>query len=992
MTIENTSFKTRARTIDHLGREQIADCPTAISELWKNSYDAYARNVELHIFDGKPEVAALVDDGHGMDKTELIEKWLVVGTESKATGGITPEKDRLGLPPRPRQGQKGIGRLSCATMGSLLLLITKRENHPYAAVLIDWRIFENPFLLLNDVKIPVIEFEERADLAAHLPIMFDALMSNLWGSGEKTDEERDSRIQTAWHAYDEFEKREKGIAKTHSEIEERIIESCFELRHLNCWPAWNGTANHGTALFVTGISDDLLDHLSLEGVENAPRLESVSRRKFHETLSGFIDPYSRENEPNPGHDFSYAVIAWNGDLQRIVIDKTASFTANDLENMEHFVEGDIDEAGIFRGRLRVNGKDFPDIEISPLEPIKNNSASRVGAFTMRFSTFELIAASSTHSADQHAHLSEMATKYGAFMLHRDGFRLMPYGRIDNDFFEIDMRRSKNAGVAFWSARRMFGGIKISREGNPNLRDKAGREGLISNTAMKQFREIAINILKELGRKYFGTTSENRKTLLPEVKASNEQVKANQGRKQLIARQRKETRTKIKQNSDAIEQMLGAVSELEGEFIAGNQITTLENALDLQRRISKFSAESKELSLGARPINLGSLESEYTDYRRKEKTIAAALARATSSINIALERLNPSAPQEIVKKEIFSKASSLSNRIRKWGVAAENELKEEQARLKDLVASRHQMFHTENSHLVEDVETKTIELGAALKILEESYQAQSLENEAIFPPYIEALKSLREQIDLEGLVSHTVKEAADLRDEIARIHALAQLGITVEIIGHEIEDLDLTIERGLDSMPAETKNSDSFKRVQTAHHSLSDRWRFLSPLKLSGEKVRKIVTGDEIASYMQEFFHEFLQRSDVQLQVTDSFKQIGFSEMPSRIYPVFVNLLNNARYWVRHSSAATKIILLDFQDGKVIVADNGPGVAQEDVTSLFTLFFTKKASGGRGVGLYLCRTNLAAGGHRIWYETEEKNKILPGANFVIEFSGVNNVNA
>lgn len=48
----SAAFQTRARTIDHLGREQIADCPTAISELWKNAYDAYARNVSLNIFDG----------------------------------------------------------------------------------------------------------------------------------------------------------------------------------------------------------------------------------------------------------------------------------------------------------------------------------------------------------------------------------------------------------------------------------------------------------------------------------------------------------------------------------------------------------------------------------------------------------------------------------------------------------------------------------------------------------------------------------------------------------------------------------------------------------------------------------------------------------------------------------------------------------------------------------------------------------------------------
>ena len=52
----SAAFQTRARTIDHLGREQIADCPTAISELWKNAYDAYARNVSLNIFDGNTPV------------------------------------------------------------------------------------------------------------------------------------------------------------------------------------------------------------------------------------------------------------------------------------------------------------------------------------------------------------------------------------------------------------------------------------------------------------------------------------------------------------------------------------------------------------------------------------------------------------------------------------------------------------------------------------------------------------------------------------------------------------------------------------------------------------------------------------------------------------------------------------------------------------------------------------------------------------------------
>jgi signal transduction histidine kinase len=989
MSIENTPFKTRARTIDHLGREQIADCPTAISELWKNSYDAYARNVELNIFDGKLPVAALVDDGHGMNKTELVEKWLVVGTESKATGGEPPEGDRGGLPIRVKQGQKGIGRLSCASMGSLLLLLTKRKNQPYVAALIDWRIFENPFLLLNDVQIPVVEFSEKNDLSMHLPVMFDSMMSNLWGTGGTLDVERDKRIQMAWRTYDEFEQREQGSVKTRCEIEERIIESCFEQRHLNSWSAWNGATDQGTALFVTGISDDLQAHLSLDSLSNAASLESATRSKFFETLSGFIDPYYREDEKTPGTDFSCAVVVWNGDLQRILIDKAGRFSVADLDRMEHFVEGEIDVTGFFKGRLRVLGRDFSDISIAPSEPIKGNASSKVGPFSIRLGTFEILPGNTTHTEEQHSYFKEQTELYAAFTIHRDGFRLMPYGRVDNDFFQIETRRSKNAGDAFWVARRMFGGVKISRSANPNLRDKAGREGLIDNQAAKQFRELVINLLETLGKKYFGRHSDNRKQLLPDIQASKEKITAERDRKKIIARQRKEVRTKLKENTEPVNQILEVAKQLEVELVDGEQLSTLESILNFQKKISKLSADSKELGLGSRPISLGSLESEYTDYRRKEKYIAAAISNATHSISIALERFNPSAPQEIVSKEIFSKASSLSNRIRRWGVLAENELKEEQARLKELVASRHQSFNKANADLVGEVEAKNIDLSTALKMLTVSYESLSHENEAIFPPYIEALKSLREQIDLEGLVTYSVKETADLRDEIARIHALAQLGITVEIIGHEIEDLDLSIERGLDAMAPEAKNSEAYRRVQTAHHALSDRWRFLSPLKLSGEKIRKIITGDEIASYTQEFFRDFLQRSDIQLKVSEAFRQIQFSEMPSRIFPIFVNLLNNARYWVRHSVENKKTILFDFHDGKIIVADNGPGVADEDILSLFTLFFTKKASGGRGVGLYLCRTNLAAGGHKIWYETEAKNKILPGANFVIEINGLNN---
>ena len=111
------TFKTRARTLDMLGRQQIAGIPTAISELFKNAHDAYAEHVEIDYYrtDG---LFVLRDDGMGMTEEDFVRRWLTIGTESKLTavGLETPQKDP-NKKSRPMLGEKGIGRLAIATIG-----------------------------------------------------------------------------------------------------------------------------------------------------------------------------------------------------------------------------------------------------------------------------------------------------------------------------------------------------------------------------------------------------------------------------------------------------------------------------------------------------------------------------------------------------------------------------------------------------------------------------------------------------------------------------------------------------------------------------------------------------------------------------------------------------------------------------------------------------------------------------------------------------------
>lgn len=985
--VDTIAFKTRARTIDHLGREQIADCPTAISELWKNAYDAYAREVALHIFDGEVPIAVIMDNGHGMSREEFVEKWLVIGTESKASSTEVSEADRNGLPYRERQGQKGIGRLSSGYLGSLLLLVSKRKTAQFVATLIDWRLFENPFLYLQDIEIPVVEFENKEELWAHIPILFDKMMGNVWGDGK--DKTRDERIAIAWAESDELEKKE-GRSSIKEAIEKTLIDTTFTERHIENWSVWSNQTLHGTTMLMANVVYDLEAQLYDTSNSSDGDTAKSAKDKLFQTLSNFTDPFVDPNESKSefgADDFHYSVTAWEGSLSRPIISDEREFDYRNLEELEHVLEGMVDQNGIFRGRAKAFGKWFDgDVTINPVNAVPTRSDTRVGAFHLRVGTFEQMRGSTTHPDEVYTRLDAQTDKYGGFMVFRNGLRVMPYGREDNDYFEIEKRRTIHAGRWFWSNRRLFGRVALTRYENPNLRDKAGREGIIDNKAAKAFRDVVINILKESAKRFYGTDSDVRQQELPVIQASYTKQKAEEAQKKVKARKRREFRSRLTNNLPVIlelEQELGALAETATE---GELPTTETELLAMRERISELKARRSELSLGPAPSNLGTVESDYRKFRNCDVRASELIVRLGNSVSHALEKIKPQSSRDTAYAEISRNAVYLQHRLRKWSGEAKDILSAEIKRVSELVDDRNKRYHTETLPLLDDLEHGRTTLTKVLDQLELERDKQDRENSELFEPYISTLKSLQESVDIETLVSFTLDESTELRQELDRLNALAQLGITVEIIGHEIEGLEMTISKGLEKLPDAAKSTPIFDAIRNAHHALVDRLRFLSPLKLSGEKIRTWITGDKIIDYVNGFLGDSLERRGITLKVSPAFKNFSVYEQPPRIYPVFINLINNAAYWVSQTSGNSKSISLDVVDGKVVVSDDGPGVEKDDLKNLFSLFFTRKIRGGRGVGLYLCRANLAAGGHTISYATDRSMQKLSGANFIIDFKG------
>lgn len=985
--IESLAFQTRARTIDHLGREQIADCPTAVSELWKNAYDAYARNVGLNIYDGKPAIATIVDDGHGMNRQEFTERWLVVGTESKADQSETLEEDRGGLPYRTKQGQKGIGRLSSANLGPLLLVVSKRQNSPFVAALIDWRLFENPYLFLLDVEIPVVEFDEKHELLPLLPGLFDLLMSNVWGRGNPKNIERDRRNEAAWKLFSDQERSEGKTETTQSRIEATVIGTVFEERHFADWPLWKGEKKQGTILAISDIQFDLEALLSHHQADMDSAV-GQARDLLFQTLANFTDPFLDEEERKSGYgtiDFSSRVTVWEGGLQRNIIDEGHPFDLQALLSTEHVVDGEIDANGVFLGRIKAFGIWLDgQVTIPPAIDVPTRKDSLVGPFHIRIGTYEINRESTLLSDEVFQMLEDRAKEYAGLSVYRNGLRVMPYGREGNDFFRIEKRRSMHAGREFWSLRKMFGRVALRKEQNPNLRDKAGREGLIDNRAVKTFRDLVENILRTTARNYFGSNADLRQKTIPDRQEEYRKQKAEEARNKQRAQNRKRFRANLDRNSPILADLLAEIEQL-ADRLRTADLQHEEDVVALRTVLQDLKQRYQETSLGEAPRTLGTLEERYLGYRRDLRRAKELLDSITDSLDNALERIKPRSAKDIAYSELNANAAFLHKRLRTWAQEAKGLLNSELERIAELQNERNKAYHAKTLPLIDDVEHERIPLRKVSEELEHERDRQDAENAELFEPYISALNSLKERIDLAGLAHFNQDQADELREEVDQLHGLAQLGITVEIIGHEIEGLEQTISAGLRAFPDSIKQSDPYLAVRDSHEALVERLRYLSPLKLSGPKTRVNLTGKHIFDYVQRFFRNDLASADVRLEATPAFLSFSVFEQPARIYPVFINLVNNAAYWVNHSEHKEKRILLNAVDGKVVVADTGPGVDEEDRRHLFRLFFTRKVRGGRGVGLYLCRTNLAAGGHTIEY-ADKQQAILPGANFLIDFKG------
>ena len=103
--------------LEHLGMNLYSNAPSVFSEIVANAWDADASKVDIGL-DKQAGKITIDDNGMGMRRDEVIERFLNVGFKRRVElGSVTPKG-------RPPMGRKGIGKLSTFSIARIVEVYT----------------------------------------------------------------------------------------------------------------------------------------------------------------------------------------------------------------------------------------------------------------------------------------------------------------------------------------------------------------------------------------------------------------------------------------------------------------------------------------------------------------------------------------------------------------------------------------------------------------------------------------------------------------------------------------------------------------------------------------------------------------------------------------------------------------------------------------------------------------------------------------------------
>jgi signal transduction histidine kinase len=983
-----------------LGRQQIAGVQNALVELFKNAHDAYAERIAVDFFEdfGANDEGFLIvrDNGIGMTEADFINKWLVLGTESKAITSVPPYRPTHARP-RPITGEKGIGRLAIALLGEQTLVLTRAERadgtHDLVAGLLHWGLFEIPGLNLEEIEVPV-----ETVVGGSLP------------SAEVLERMRRTLIDCA-----------RRIHTDHPDANvDRIIADIegFQPDLSSVYGYLQETEDDHLTLDVGGLGT----HFLIAPTNPVIKLELANEEReddygFRKQLLGFSDTvFAEDNSPHLTTSFR----RWRGGdtAGEELLDPKTFFSRHELlELSDHLLDGRVDAFGQFKGSLRVYDKDY-DLVI-PWGGA-NGRMTKCGPFAINFGYLMGRPTESLLPPEIFHPLNDKLDHIGGLYVYRDGVRILPYGDYSFDWIDTEKRRNKGAGYYFFSARRMFGAVQLTRADNYELQEKAGREGFQQNEAYRQIRDILINLLIYLAAEFFRKSGANTDAF----ETAQDEIRK---RSAALERQQKRSATKRRNFSNSLDSFSEDLRSGLPTSEVANLMHLTQSRMDAAARLPDQDKAATALIRAEQEAikSISELRQKYTKKRPAGVALGKELQRDWDGYVLERQRLEAEvfAPfeQQVAStlgtvaeqaRVYVDQRKRLEERIRSLATERKKDLAEASRQANATAADTRQtvLTITERARLALDETVRAIEADlnrtdlagmdpARIDEMRRRWEDQLTEIEGRHRDALMAardmLASLAENLRAsDGEEPAQVMQAMEermlaLEEQADEDFEMVQLGLAVAIINHEFAASIKRVRRSIQELGQISRRSDGlrplYESIRSNFEHLDGHLNLFTPLQRRLQRAAVRIDGRDILNYCNDLFANRLERHKVELIPTDAFVDAVVECYPSTLYPAVINIVDNALHWLNSASSDRRIELHADADG-IYISNNGPTIEPVDGQRIFERGFSRK-TGGRGLGLFISAKALEAEGLSLALSEP------PRANYSITFAiSIKNIGA
>lgn len=869
-------------------------------------------------------------------------------------------------------GEKGIGRLAIAVIGPAVLILTRaiREDglHDLVVALVHWGLFEIPGIDLDQVIVPVRTFKgdsfpNKDDIDGMVNVILSSLIDlepNLTRSNrEKIESDLEMMRFDPSSIYGGL--RYRGVF---DDSDSPVLEA----------------GHHGTH-FIIRPYDPVLE-LDLE---DDAQLGDGRTSKLQTLLVGFSNTMFPDLASTPIRAYFRDHKGVNGFTD--LIDEKVFITPDDYRAADHQIDGEFDEYGKFVGTIKVY--DQPEVSYTLSYPSLSALPLQCGAFKIRFGYSQGFAHQSLLDSTSHGLLSAKLAKHGGLYVYRDGIRVLPYGDIEHDFLRIEQRRNKAAKDWFFSFRRMFGAIVLDNIENQALREKAGREGFQENAAFRQFRGVLENFLMSLAKDFFrkdaplgsefnrlrdGMEEQNRLLKLREKRVSVKKEKLQNSINQFFIRV--EDGLTVKEAEDFKVEILrrfSLVRAIDDPDEMGRELLRIERDL----RIGMDSLRKSNRIIRPRGVGLNrSGESDWARYRsicdEIESSVYFPLETALQEklAEVLRERGEAIDRRVILRDGLSSRKSDMEKLVKAERKLARDIIERSQHDLRFGIESSFQRFHNTVEDALSDFDKTDFkefddsQMVRFQSALQEKFEVAAAKEQEFLSNLRSQLESLSEGVK-EGLLPDDLSSALEgqnysLREDLSDSMYWAQIGMALGVVQHEFDAVAKTVKKGIkDLKPWADKNpalNGLFKGLHSGFAHLEDYLSLFSPLDRRLYRTAMDLSGGEISNYIENVFADRFERHKIMYSASSDFLSAIVSAYPSTIYPVLINVIDNACHWVSKESEDRRWIRIERSQEGILIKNGGVGIDRRYAEQIFEFGFSEKQN-GRGMGLAISRKAL-----------------------------------